>query len=47
MTRERLLMQMRSDHVTGSFKLGMTIVFTGADSYDVLVRGVMLYPMGF
>jgi hypothetical protein len=47
MTRERLLMQMRSDHATNNSRLGMTVVVTTVKSYDVLVRGVVLYPMGF
>jgi len=47
MTRERLLMQMRLDHATDSSKLGVTAVVTSVESYDVLVRGVVLYPMGF
>jgi len=47
MTSERLLMQMKPDHVTDSSKLGVTNVVTTAKSYDVLVGGVVLYPMGF
>ncbi len=46
-THERLSMQMKPNHATDSFKLGMTIVVTAAESYDVLVGGAMLYPMGF
>jgi hypothetical protein len=41
MTRER------SDHATDSSRLGVTIVVTAAESYDVLVGGVVLYLMGF
>jgi hypothetical protein len=37
----------RPDHVTDSFRLGVTVVVTVAESYDVLVGGVVLYPMGF
>jgi hypothetical protein len=47
MTRERLSVQMKPDHVTDSFRLGVTIVVTAAKSYDVLVGGVVLYLMGF
>jgi hypothetical protein len=47
MTRERLLVQMKSDHVTDSSRLGVTTVVTAAESYDVLVGGAVLYPMGF
>jgi hypothetical protein len=47
MTRERLSVQMKSDHVTDSSRLGVTVVVTAAESYDVLVGGAMLYPMGF
>ncbi|CAK9260459.1 unnamed protein product [Sphagnum jensenii] len=47
MTRERLLVQMKPDHVTDSSRLGVTAVVTAAESYDVLVGGAMLYPMGF
>jgi hypothetical protein len=47
MTRERLSVQMRLNHVIDSFRLGMIAVVTIVESYDVLVGGVMLYPMGF
>jgi hypothetical protein len=47
MTRERLSMQMKLDHVTDSFRLGVTAVVTATKSYDVLVGGAVLYPMGF
>jgi hypothetical protein len=47
MTRERLLVQMRMDHAIDSSRLVVTIVVTVAESYDVLVGGAMLYPMGF
>jgi len=47
MTRERLSMQMKSDHVIDSSRLGVTGVVTTAESYDVLVGGAVLYPMGF
>jgi hypothetical protein len=44
MTRERLLVQMRLDHATDNFRLKVTIV-TIAELYDILIRGVVLYPM--
>jgi len=47
MTRERLLMQIKLDHVTDNSRLGVTVVVTTAKSYDVLVGGAVLYPMGF
>jgi len=47
MTRERLSVQMKPNHVPDSFRLGMTVVVTIAESYDVLIGGVVLYPMGF
>jgi hypothetical protein len=47
MTRERLSVQMKLDHATGSSRLGVIVVVIIAKSYDVLVRGAMLYPMGF
>jgi len=47
MTRERLSMQMRPNHAIDSSKLGVTAVITTAKSYDVLVGGAVLYPMGF
>jgi hypothetical protein len=47
MTRKRLLVQMKLNHVTDSSRLGMIALVTTAKSYDVLVRGVVLYPMGF
>jgi hypothetical protein len=47
MTRERLSVQMKPDHVTDSSRLGVTAIVTTFKSYDVLVGGVVLYPMGF
>ncbi len=47
MTHERLSVQMRPDHATNSSRLGVTVVVTATESYDVLVGGVVLYPMGF
>jgi hypothetical protein len=47
MTRERLSVQMKLDHVTDSSRLGVIVVVTTVESYDVLVGGVVLYPMGF
>jgi hypothetical protein len=47
MTHERLSVQMRLDHAADSFRLGMIIVVIVAESYGVLVGGVMLYSMGF
>jgi len=38
---------MRPNHATDSSKLGVTAVVKVAESYDVLVRGAMLYSMGF
>ncbi len=47
MSRERLSVQMRLDHATDSSRLGVTVVVIVVESYDVLVGGVVLYPMGF
>jgi len=47
MTRERLSVHMRLDHATDSSRLGVIVVVTTTESYDVLVGGVVLYPMGF
>jgi hypothetical protein len=47
MTRERLLVQMRPDHATDNSRLGVIVVIITTESYDVLVGGVVLYPMGF
>jgi hypothetical protein len=47
MTREKLSVQMRLDHATDSSRLGVTLVVTTTESYDVLVGCVVLYPMGF
>jgi hypothetical protein len=47
MTCERLLVQMRSNHAINSSKLGVIIIGTIAKSYDLLIRGVVLYSMGF
>jgi hypothetical protein len=38
---------MKPDHATDSSRLGVTIVVTVAKSYDVLIGGALLYPMGF
>jgi hypothetical protein len=38
---------MRPDHATDSSRLGVTIVVTTIESYDVLVGGAVLYSMGF
>jgi hypothetical protein len=38
---------MRPNHATDNSRLGVTIVVTIGESYDVLVKGVVLYPMGF
>ncbi len=35
------------DHVTNSFRLGVTVVVTTVESYDVLIGGAVLYSMGF
>jgi hypothetical protein len=47
MTREKLSVQMKLDHAIESSRLGVTAIVTVAESYDVLVGGVVLYPMGF
>ncbi len=47
MTRERLSVQMKSNHVTDSSRLGVIVVVAAAESYDVQVGGVVLYLMGF
>jgi hypothetical protein len=47
MTRERLSVQMKPDHVTDSSRLGVTVVVIVAKSYDELVGGAVLYLMGF
>jgi hypothetical protein len=46
-TREKLSVQMRPDHATNNSKFGVTIIVTIAESYDVLIGGVVLYLMGF
>ncbi|BBN20457.1 hypothetical protein Mp_Vg00130 [Marchantia polymorpha subsp. ruderalis] len=47
MTRESIAVQLRHDHPHDSSQFGVRAVVTSAESYDVLVGGVMLYPMGF
>jgi hypothetical protein len=47
MTRERLSVQMGPNHAISSYRLGVTTIVTTVKSYDVLVGGVGLYPMGF
>ncbi|BBN12492.1 hypothetical protein Mp_5g20560 [Marchantia polymorpha subsp. ruderalis] len=47
MTRESTSVQLRHDHPHDSSQFGIRAVVTSAESYDVLVGGVMLYPMGF
>jgi len=47
MTHERLSVQMKLDHATYSSRLGVVVVVTASELYDVLVGGVVLYSMGF
>jgi hypothetical protein len=46
-TREKLSVQMRPDHAIDSSRLGVIAIVIAAESYDKLVGGVVLYPMGF
>jgi hypothetical protein len=46
-THDKLSVQMKPDHVTDSSRLGVTTIVTAAELYDVLIKGAMLYPMGF
>ncbi|BBN14838.1 hypothetical protein Mp_6g14920 [Marchantia polymorpha subsp. ruderalis] len=47
MTREHISVQLRHDHAQDSSQFEVRAVVTLAESYDVLVDGVVLYPMGF
>jgi hypothetical protein len=47
MTRERLSVQMRVNHAIDSSKLGVIVVITIVESYDVLVGGAVLYSHRF
>ncbi|PTQ40682.1 hypothetical protein MARPO_0038s0037 [Marchantia polymorpha] len=47
MTRERISVQLRHEHAQDSSQFGVRAVVTSAESYDVLVGGAVLYPMGF
>jgi hypothetical protein len=47
MTCEKLSVQMRPNHATDNSRLGVTVVVIGVESYDVLIGGAVLYPMGF
>ncbi|PTQ39138.1 hypothetical protein MARPO_0047s0110 [Marchantia polymorpha] len=47
MTRECISMQLRHGHAQDSLQFGVRAVVTSAESYDVLVGGAVLYPMGF
>ncbi|BBM98434.1 hypothetical protein Mp_1g13510 [Marchantia polymorpha subsp. ruderalis] len=47
MTRESIAVQLRHDHAHDSSQFGVRAVVTSAESYDVLVDGAVLYPMGF
>jgi hypothetical protein len=38
---------MRPNHAIDSSKLGVTVVVTVVELYDVLIRGVMLYLMDY
>jgi hypothetical protein len=44
MTHERLLVQLRPDHATNNFKLGVITIVTIVESYDVLIRGADVLP---
>jgi hypothetical protein len=46
-TRERLSVQIKPNHATNSSRLGVIVVVTAVESYDVLVGSTVLYPMGF
>ncbi|BBN20654.1 hypothetical protein Mp_Vg01120 [Marchantia polymorpha subsp. ruderalis] len=47
MTKESISVQLRHDHAHDSSQFGVRAVVTSAKSYDVLVGGAVLYPMGF
>ncbi|BBM99110.1 hypothetical protein Mp_1g18790 [Marchantia polymorpha subsp. ruderalis] len=47
MTKESIAVQLRHDHAHNSSQFGVRAVVTSAESYDVLVGGAVLYPMGF
>jgi hypothetical protein len=47
MTHERLSVQMKPDHAINKSRLGVIVVITIAESYDVLAKGAVLYLMGF
>ncbi|PTQ43569.1 hypothetical protein MARPO_0024s0079, partial [Marchantia polymorpha] len=47
MTRECISVQLRHGHAEDSSLFGVRAVVTSAESYDVLVGGAVLYPMGF
>ncbi|OAE25150.1 hypothetical protein AXG93_3217s1680 [Marchantia polymorpha subsp. ruderalis] len=47
MSRERISVQVRHDHAQDSSQFGVRAVVTSVESYDVLVGGAVLYPMGF
>ncbi|BBN14385.1 hypothetical protein Mp_6g11220 [Marchantia polymorpha subsp. ruderalis] len=47
MTRECISVQLRHGHAQDSSQFGVRAVVTSAESYDVLVGGAVLYPMGF
>ena len=47
MTRQDLTVRLHSGHATDDSMLKVRAVITSAESYDVLVGGAVLYPMGF
>ncbi|BBN08850.1 hypothetical protein Mp_4g14970 [Marchantia polymorpha subsp. ruderalis] len=47
MTKVSIAVQLRHDHPHDSSLFGVRAVVTSAESYDVLVGGAVLYPMGF
>ena len=46
-TRNDLTVQVQPKHTSDSSTMEVRAVLAGADSYDVLIGGAVLYPMGF
>jgi hypothetical protein len=47
LTKTNTLVKLNTNHPTNQSTIQVQVVVTNALSYDVLVWGVILYPMGF
>jgi hypothetical protein len=46
-TKTNILMQLNPNHPTNQLSIWVQTMVTNVISYDVLIKGVVMYPMGF